>query len=136
MDKERKISEDSTVEDLEERIDRAGSEVERRILKISAQAPEHRRALQDLRDLVRGLLRLVDQTKQMAQEYEDDRSKFVHLAGIGLMVEFILHELGRATARALDVLSDIDRAPLKDTASAALDTLEDLEEAGRYAGSP
>ena len=61
----------------------------------------------------------------MAQEYEDDRSKFVHLAGIGLMVEFILHEIGRATSRALSVMDDIDVESLDRSGSASMRTLQD-----------
>ena len=61
----------------------------------------------------------------MAKEYEDDRSKFVHLAGVGLMVEFILHEIGRTTARALDVLSSIDLDQVGGSGPAALRTLQD-----------
>ncbi len=36
--------------------------------------------------------------------YEEDIDKYVHLAGVGLMTEFIFHELARLSANALKLL--------------------------------
>ncbi|MDE2824564.1 MAG: sensor histidine kinase [Chloroflexota bacterium] len=125
IDKERKITDETTTDDLDHRIEETTSKIDAKILQIKRNAPEQTQALSELQQLTINLGRLIDQAKAMAKEYEDDRSKFVHLAGIGLMVEFILHEIGRTTARALDVLDRIDVSQIGRGDSAALQTLQD-----------
>ena len=48
---------------------------------------------------------LVKRIEDVITEAEEDREKFVYLAGIGLMTEFIFHELERAVSHAIDALS-------------------------------
>lgn len=125
VDRERKVADESTVDDLEMRIEEANDKIEVKLLELRRDVPEQSETINELRKLTTTLGRLVDRAKTMAQEYEDDRSKFVHLAGIGLMVEFILHEIGRATARALAVMDDINVDSLDRSGSASMRTLED-----------
>lgn len=125
VDRDRKVSDESTADDLEQRIEQASSRVEEKLLQLRRDVPEQRETLNELSRLTANLIRVVEQAKAMAQEYEDDRSKFVHLAGIGLMVEFLLHEIGRATHRALQVMDDIDTTRLDRSGSASLRTLQD-----------
>ena len=125
VDKERKIIDDTTTDDLEQRIEEATIEIDAKILEIRREVPGQAEALNELRQLAINLSRLIDQAKMMAKEYEDDRSKFVYLAGIGLMVEFVLHEIGRTTTRALDVMDSINVSRLGRIGSAALRTLRD-----------
>jgi signal transduction histidine kinase len=64
---------------------------------------------------------LVGKTQDLIKEASDEREKFVHLAGIGLMTEFIFHELDRSVDHTIRALADA-RASDK---AAALATLED-----------
>ena len=125
VDKERKISDESTTDDLEQRIEETTSKILAKIKELSHQAPKHAYTLREIQRLTINLGRAVDQANEIAKEYEDDRSKFVHLAGIGLMVEFILHEIGRTTVRALDAMETIDFGQLHGSDTAALLTLQE-----------
>lgn len=125
VDKERKIIDESTTDDLEQRIEEAATKIDAKIFEIRRKVPGQAEALNELRQLTINLSRLIDQAKMMAKEYEDDRSKFVYLAGIGLMVEFVLHEIGRTTTRALDSMASININQLGGIGSAALRTLRD-----------
>ena len=65
-----------------------------------------------IEELQKGVAQLSDQSATLVKRLEDviteaeeDREKFVYLAGIGLMTEFIFHELERAVAYAIDALS-------------------------------
>lgn len=60
-------------------------------------------AVQDALSSIRASIR---QAKDLAESYSKDREQFVHLAGLGLMVEIIGHELTRATNHALATLSE------------------------------
>lgn len=59
------------------------------------------------REVQEGIKELVDDVQKAGDLYEDDKRKLTHLAGIGLMVEFLAHELGRSTDNAMNVLRDI-----------------------------
>ena len=48
---------------------------------------------------------LVERMEAVIEEAEEEREKFVYLAGIGLMTEFIFHELERAVSHAMDMIS-------------------------------
>lgn len=51
---------------------------------------------------------LVGRTNETIDESVEEREKFVHLAGIGLMTEFIFHELDRAVGHTMGLLADLD----------------------------
>ncbi|WBO23218.1 sensor histidine kinase [Sphingomonas abietis] len=125
VDKEKKLIDDTTTDDLDERIAATKEGIARKLLELRKAAPQATPTINQLEQMTTELARHIDHAKAMAREYEDDRSKFVHLAGIGLMVEFILHEIGRSSARALDAIGDIDEDLLGRTDIAALGTLQD-----------
>jgi signal transduction histidine kinase len=53
---------------------------------------------------------IVTGVEREAKRVADDREQFVHLAGIGLMTEFIFHELDRAVAFAIKELQEVRKA--------------------------
>ncbi|RDW13606.1 hypothetical protein DIE28_07060 [Paracoccus thiocyanatus] len=108
-DKEVRVQELTTLENLEERIEATEDEIGKRLRAVAARVPEERKSLDEVEDLVGKLHEYIEQARALAEEYESDRAKFVYLAGVGLMVEFILHELGRATAHTLDTLRSIEK---------------------------
>ena len=62
---------------------------------------------------------LIDRINKIIEESIQEREKFVYLAGIGLMTEFIFHELERSVSHTLNMIS---RGALKRT---SIDTLRD-----------
>ena len=67
-----------------------------------------------------GLLR---EAQELADSFEKGRSQLVNLAGLGLMVEILAHELNRATQHALSTLADTDFASVDAEAGDRLNTL-------------
>lgn len=128
-DRDVRIQELTTLDDLEEKIEATEDEISSRLRGIIARVPQERKALEEIEHLVERLQEYIGQARTLAEEYESDRAKFVYLAGIGLMVEFILHELGRATAHTLETLRSIEaqtpRSSLPAALPAAFDTLSD-----------
>ena len=49
---------------------------------------------------------LIERLHAVIREADDEREKYVYLAGIGLMTEFIFHELERAVSHTMDIISD------------------------------
>ena len=60
------------------------------------------RSVDSLTDQSQGLVKRME---AVIEEADEEREKFVYLAGIGLMTEFIFHELERAVAYTLDMVS-------------------------------
>ena len=125
VDEQLKAEQAEDIETIEANIERTKTEVERKILILTIDNPGEKQALGELRTLVQQLVKYVDEAKEVAELYEDDRAKFVHLAGIGLMVEFILHELGRASSHALSILQEINRQALPKRELVTLSSLAD-----------
>lgn len=63
---------------------------------------------------------LVGRVDEAVKEVTEEREKFVYLAGIGLMTEFIFHELDRSVGHTLRLLGEAK----KDGSGAALRSLE------------
>ncbi len=62
----------------------------------------------DLRDEALGVLKRLDEVQDQSAQ---DRDQFVYLAGVGLMTEFIFHELERAVSHTMSVISEVGATP-------------------------
>ena len=62
----------------------------------------------DLREEALGVLSRLDEVEKQSTE---DREQFVYLAGVGLMTEFIFHELERAVTHTMRVISEVGATP-------------------------
>jgi len=109
VDKETRLQELTSFDRIEDKIIKTESEIEKKFIEIAAIVPNDvKRSLRELQQLTSKLTDIVTDAKQLAQEYQDDRAKFIYLAGLGLSVEFILHELGRATQHAIATLNNLN----------------------------
>lgn len=109
---------------LKQRVSSSKTEVQKRIRQIAVDAPEQAGPLREVERLVKQLAEQIDGVDDIIDDYKDERRKFVHLAGLGLMVELILHELGRSSSSTLSTLEGIDTAQLPGKLPAVFDTLE------------
>jgi signal transduction histidine kinase len=125
-DKAARIQERTTFENIEEKVRSTEDEIMARLKDIDAIIPAGERHLtKQTRDLVRELSRYMVEAKALSDEVANDRQQLVHLAGIGLMVEFIMHELERTTSSTLSTLRDIDSAVLNRPTQSSLMILSD-----------
>jgi signal transduction histidine kinase len=103
-------------DEVEERVVIQEKRINENLLALVNRHPEVTKdkevvnAIQGAADNIRVLMK---EASQMAEEYEKGRTQLVHLAGLGLMVEIIGHELNRATSHAIRTLdaSDKERLP-------------------------
>ena len=125
-DKAPRVQEKTTFENIEEKIETTEDEVRTRLRRIEQMIPEDGRHLVDqaLR-LIKDLTGYLGEAKALTDEVANDRAQLVHLAGVGLMVEFIMHELERTTSATLETLADIDRSALARSDASAIKVLTD-----------
>jgi signal transduction histidine kinase len=114
----------TSVDLLKKRVKDARTEVIKRIRQIAVNAPRQAGALQQVERLVKQMSDQIDGVDEIIEDYKDDRRKFVHLAGLGLMIELILHELTRVAGNTLGTIEAVDPKLLPGKLPAVFDTLE------------
>jgi len=112
VDKEKPVEESLDLDDLEIRVQEHDAELDHVLARLSHEHPDVDRQyrimalIEENREVLRATM---GEVRRRAGEYETGRAQLVHLAGIGLMVEVLAHELNRATDYTLRTLTDIDR---------------------------
>jgi signal transduction histidine kinase len=91
---------------LEKRLEEAQKQALKQVqhLRTKVQAPEDIAAINTLLARMTDMSEAWERSKMTVRAYEVDMDKYVHLAGVGLMTEFIFHELARLSANALKLL--------------------------------
>jgi len=91
---------------LEKRLEEAQKQALKQVqhLRTKVTAPEDVAAINTLLARMTDMSEAWERSKMTVRAYEEDIDKYVHLAGVGLMTEFIFHELARLSANALKVL--------------------------------
>lgn len=66
------------------------------------------RTAESLQEEAGAVLRRLEEVEKQSVE---DREKFVYLAGVGLMTEFVFHELERAVSHTMSVIAEVGATP-------------------------
>lgn len=119
-----KEQERQSFEVLEERASETEQELRKTLSTFSKKYPAEKRLADSIFDLTGQLNELITQGKLLATTYESRQSQLVHLAGVGLMVEVVAHELNRATQHALGVLASTDLKAAPNEVKTAFRNLE------------
>lgn len=109
---------DKRVEDLQGRTQSA---IRGLIAKHAEDAPQ----LRELLAFFQEMQAYFAAARRRAGEVEDERERMVQLAGVGLMLEMIAHELARSTETALALLGDAEGEDLPEDVAALFGTLRD-----------
>ena len=72
---------------------------------------EFEAVLQTADSLRREALAVLKRLDEVQEQAIEDREKFVYLAGVGLMTEFIFHELERAVSHTIGLISEVGATP-------------------------
>lgn len=104
------------VQDSQKRVEVDLAQVESEINTLESRARQafrqlkskHREStieLQDLQDMFDQLKEYFEQARDFAAQTEDEKTRLLQLAGIGLMLEVVAHELARSTETAMKSLA-------------------------------
>lgn len=115
--KEPFIADETKTADLEKRMKTA-------IQSIRKVVPsEHREVVQELELMREEFARYAAQARERIADMEKDADQMLAMAGIGLMVEVVAHELTRSAEDALDVLNSLKRKTVPDEIRRRLESL-------------
>lgn len=115
--KEPFIADETKTADLEKRMKTA-------IQSIRKVVPsEHRDVVQELELMREEFARYAAQARERIADMEKDADQMLAMAGIGLMVEVVAHELTRSAEDALDILNGLKRKSVPDEIRRRLESL-------------
>lgn len=112
VDREVKAQVPVTFDELDERVEDQERQIRRNLNALFDKYPDlkaDRQLVKPINDSIRQIRELMDEASQLADSYREGHSELTHLAGLGLMVEIVAHELNRATAHTLRVIADADK---------------------------
>jgi signal transduction histidine kinase len=103
------------------RLDERASSAIRRIRKLVPK--EETELVDDLQQAFLEFRELTERAQRRIEEVEADGRQMVQMAGVGLMVEVVAHELARSSETALEALEGLKGRDLPANVRARLDTL-------------
>jgi len=106
VDKENKIADEETLQDLDARIVDSSVNASLNLKRLKARVPAETETIQSVLQELGEVQDAWSRAKQTLKSNKEDLDTYTHLAGVGLMVELLAHELARTTQDALDLLAD------------------------------
>lgn len=113
VDKETRAQEPVSFDELEERASNEERQMRYYLEALLTKYPQLKHDTQITRPLQESVTKIrlmLDEASELASSYERGRTELLNLAGLGLMVEIVAHELNRATRYALRTLAAPQRA--------------------------
>ena len=126
VDRQAKALVPVTFDDLEERVDDEERRIRRNLERLLDKYPEVKKDQQifnPINDALRQIRSLMNEASLLAESYKEGHSELTNLAGLGLMVEIVAHELNRATDHALRTIASADRHTFGGELDSVLDIL-------------
>ncbi len=126
VEKELRPQEPLSAEELDRSALRTGKALQSAWERLRKKFPvlrEERQLVGEIDDAIDELTALLARARSLVLSYDKGRGQLIQLAGIGLMVEFIGHELSRATEHALRAVVHSRKASSAAALETALDSL-------------
>lgn len=127
VDKEFDLKKQLDLDVVEERFEDQLKLAYRRVRQFVDKIPEEERDIAEVQRLNKSFDELRDSMKEartLADSYKEGSELTVHLAGIGLLVEGLAHELNRAASNALTTISHTKNENLSSDVKSQLKSLE------------
>ena len=110
IDDEIKASEPIYIYELEQRVEEEEQKILNNVDLMVERVPELRSEqslINEIRDAVERLRTLMTDVRDLASSYEAGRGQLLNLAGVGISVETLAHELNRAIEHVLDNMANL-----------------------------
>lgn len=105
VDRENKALESDDVVELDRRVSSSQRDILQNLRSLEDRVPNESGAISEIMHQMAEVEEAWSRAKETIAAHEDEVEKYIHLAGVGLMVELIAHELARSTDEALATLS-------------------------------
>lgn len=127
VDEDQKVREPLDFRDMEERValqeTRARHNLQQLLQRYPA-TPENESVVGEIESALEEIYNMIRQANILADEYERGRTELLHLAGLGILVEILAHELNRATEYTLAILAGQKTLDISEGVKSLFATLE------------
>ncbi len=106
VDKENKVADEETLQDIDARIGDSSQNAALNLKRLKARVPAEAETIQSVLQELGEVQDAWNRAKQTLKSKNEEVETYTHLAGVGLMVELLAHELARITQDALELLAD------------------------------
>ncbi|MCX9158532.1 ATP-binding protein [Niveibacterium sp. 24ML] len=106
VDKENKVADEETLQDIDARIGDSSQNAAQNLKRLKARVPAEAETIQSVLQELGEVQDAWNRAKQTLKSKNEEVETYTHLAGVGLMVELLAHELARTTQDALELLAD------------------------------
>ncbi len=110
-------------EQAEDRVQSLEQRAERSLRTLQSKYKNERSTLADLQEIFDEMRKYFSDAREHASQIEDERDRMVQLAGVGLMLEVVAHELARSTEYTLKLLEDARTKDLPQDVASVFGTL-------------
>lgn len=127
VNKEMKARSPVDIETLDERVSEHQHEIANNLNLLLKEYPQINRddaIISRIRESANEMQAVMKEVQRMGRTFDNERSQTIHLAGLGLMVEVLAHELNRATSHALATLTRVNTINHGKDVSSIFATLE------------
>lgn len=104
-DKQNLPADEETIRQLQKRIDQNQRTASNTLKQLKLRVPDEAQTINKVISQLREVEDAWDRAKQALAAHEEEIERYIHLAGVGLMVELVAHELARTTQSALELLA-------------------------------
>jgi signal transduction histidine kinase len=111
------------VQQIDERISTLEKRATDAIRRLKHRHSDSSLQLEDLHAIFEQMKEYFNQARALAEQAEDERARLIQLAGIGLMLEVVAHELARSTETAMKSLANAHSQDLPEGIAATLKVL-------------
>jgi len=120
---ERQTRVEIDIAQVESQINSLESRARQAFRQLKSKHRESSIEIQDLQQMFEELKEYFEQARDFAAQTEDEKTRLLHLAGIGLMLEVVAHELARSTETAMKSLASAQAQDLPSEVAATLKVL-------------
>lgn len=116
-----------TFEDLEDRVGNEEQKIRRSLKLLRQKYPEvknDKEIFSSVEEAIEKIRALLNEAQNLSNSFESGHAKLLNLAGLGLMVEIVAHELNRATRHTIKTLADTEDLNFDKDVENLFDTLE------------
>jgi len=104
-------------------VDNLSKRARSAIARLRRMAPEAKEEVDQLQQALLEFTDFADRARQRIEEVEAESRQMIHMAGVGLMVEVIAHELARASENALQSIEALQARNVPDDVKTKLSSL-------------
>jgi signal transduction histidine kinase len=105
IDKENKPADEEAIEDIDQRISGSQRSAKENLLALKSKVPKEGETIRAVLAQLAEIEDAWERAKEALSAHDAEIEQYLHLAGVGLMVELIAHELARTTDNALELLN-------------------------------